>query len=80
MAGRPDLQAVRSVESERFTVTLISAAVHALAILVNLTGLSKTDAVNRAIQVYGFLASEMADGKEVLLRDKTGNLERVHIV
>ncbi|WP_329230918.1 hypothetical protein OG488_19385 [Streptomyces sp. NBC_01460] len=72
------LQAVR--ESERFTVTLIAAAVQAVATLMRTTGLSKTDAINRSVQVYGFLAEQMEDGKEVLLRDEQGNLERVHIV
>ncbi|MGA5102995.1 hypothetical protein ACPCC3_05045 [Streptomyces cellulosae] len=76
---RPNgLQAVR--ENERFTVTLIAAAVQAVAALMRITGLSKTDVINRSVQVYGFLAEQMEDGKEVLLRDKQGNLERVHIV
>ncbi|MEV7935731.1 hypothetical protein AB0O82_06260 [Kitasatospora sp. NPDC088264] len=44
------------------------------------TGLSKTDAINRSVQVYGFLAQQMTEGKELLLRDKDGVLERVHIV
>ncbi|MFF4041578.1 hypothetical protein [Streptomyces sp. NPDC001816] len=72
------LQAVR--ENERFTVTLIAAAAQAVATLMRITGLSKTDVINRSVQVYGFLAEQMQDGKEVLLRDEQGNLERVHIV
>jgi nucleoid-associated protein YejK len=72
------LQAVR--ENERFTVTLIATAVQAVASLMRITGLSKTDVINRSVQVYGFLAEQMEDGKEVLLRDEQGNLERVHIV
>ncbi|MFD6999729.1 hypothetical protein ACFWA5_26470 [Streptomyces mirabilis] len=72
------LQAVR--ENERFTVTLIATAVQAVATLMRITGQSKTDVVNRSVQVYGFLAEQMEDGKEVLLRDEQGNLERVHIV
>jgi nucleoid-associated protein YejK len=72
------LQAVR--ENERFTVTLIATAVQAVATLMRITGLSKTDVINRSVQVYGFLAEQMQDGKEVLLRDEQGNLERVHIV
>jgi ribosomal protein L6P/L9E len=73
------LHAVRT-ENERFTVTLIPTAVRAVATLIRITGLSKTDVINRAVQVYAFLAQEMADGKEVLLRDEQGNTERVHIV
>lgn len=72
------LQAVR--ENERFTVTLIAAAGQAVATLMRITGLSKTDVINRSVQVYGFLAEQMQDGKEVLLRDEQGNVERVHIV
>lgn len=71
-------QAVR--ENERFTVTLIAAAAQAVATLMRITGLSKTDVINRSVQVYGFLAEQMQDGKEVFLRDEQGNLERVHIV
>lgn len=66
--------------SERFSITLIGAAVRALADLTLATGLSKTDAINRSVQVYGFLAQQMTEGKELLLRDKDGVLERVHIV
>ncbi|WP_218923750.1 hypothetical protein [Streptomyces sp. rh34] len=47
---------------------------------MRITGLSKTDSINRAVQVYAFLAQQMADGKEVLLRDENGDTERVHIV
>ncbi|MFD8571182.1 hypothetical protein [Streptomyces sp. NPDC059639] len=72
------VQAVR--ENERFTVTLIATAVQAVTTLMRITGLSKTDAINRSVQVYAFIAEQMEDGKEVFLRDEQGNLERVHIV
>ncbi|MFE2541015.1 hypothetical protein [Actinacidiphila glaucinigra] len=62
------------------TVTLIPAAVQAVIALMRITGLSKTDTINRALQVYAFLAQQMADGKEIHLRDENGNTERVHIV
>ncbi|MEU3574099.1 hypothetical protein AB0E96_37680 [Kitasatospora sp. NPDC036755] len=70
----------RPAGSERLSVTLISSAVQAIARLMNIYGLSKTDAINRSVQVYAFLAEEMASGKEVLLRDAEGNVERVRIV
>lgn len=80
MAQEADrLRAVRT-ENERFTITLIPKAAQAVATLMRVTGLSKTDSINRAVQVYAFLAQQMADGKEVLLRDEKGNAERVHIV
>ncbi|MFJ5657296.1 hypothetical protein ACIQD5_28615 [Streptomyces microflavus] len=47
---------------------------------MRITDLSKTDSINRAVQVYAFLAQQVADGKEVLLRDENGETERVHIV
>ncbi|MFI9569512.1 hypothetical protein [Streptomyces rishiriensis] len=80
MARQADkLHAVRT-ESERFTVTLIATAAQAVATLMRLTGLSKTDVINRAVQIYAFLAQQMAEGKEIFLRDEEGNTERVHIV
>ncbi|MFD4648407.1 hypothetical protein [Streptomyces sp. NPDC058441] len=78
MSRSGGVQAVR--ENERFTVTLIAAAVQAVTALMRITGLSKTDAINRSVQVYAFIAEQMEDGKEVFLRDEQGNLERVHIV
>ncbi|MCF3961545.1 hypothetical protein [Streptomyces fuscigenes] len=79
MSRNAGLHAVQT-ENERFTVTLIVAAVQAVTMLMKMTGLSKTDVINRAVQIYAFLAQQMADGKEVVLRDKDGNLERVHII
>jgi hypothetical protein len=32
------------------------------------TGLSETDAVNRAISVYGFIDDQLAQGNELILR------------
>ncbi|WP_460111579.1 hypothetical protein [Streptomyces sp. YKOK-J1] len=61
-------------------MTLIATAVQAVGTLMRITGLSKTDVINRAVQIYAFLAQQMADGKEILLRDEEGNTERVHIV
>ncbi len=80
MARQADqLHAVRA-DNERFTVTLIATAAQAVGTLMRVTGLSKTDVINRSVQVYAFLAQQMADGKEILLRDEEGNTERVHIV
>lgn len=67
-------------ESERYSVTLVPPAAQAVAELIELTGLSKTDVINRAVQVYNFLEAQKADGSEVLLRNHEGTLERLHIV
>ncbi|MFH9953305.1 hypothetical protein ACH4OX_03680 [Streptomyces roseolus] len=74
------LKAVEATESERYSVTFVPPAVEAIQALTELSGLSKTDVINRAVQVYAFLASEMAEGRQVLLRNEDGSLERVHIV
>ncbi|GHB60654.1 hypothetical protein GCM10010306_062810 [Streptomyces umbrinus] len=80
MASADSLEAEVITSNERFTVTLIISALKAMQALMRLTGLSKTDVINRSVQVYGFLAEQMNDGKEVLLRDREGNLEKVHIL
>ncbi|MGK5627067.1 hypothetical protein [Streptomyces sp. URMC 123] len=74
------LRPVESVESERYSVTFVPAAVQAVQELTEISGLSKSDVINRAVQVYAFLAREMAEGRHVLLRTEDGTLERVHIV
>ncbi|MFH8384306.1 hypothetical protein ACH4E7_25730 [Kitasatospora sp. NPDC018058] len=66
--------------SERFSLTLTTLGQQALAKIMAADNLTRPDAVNRAVQVYGFLAEELKDGKALLLRDKDGNIERVHIV
>lgn len=70
----------RSETSERFSITLIPSAVRAVALLMSLTGLSKTDILNRAVQVYEFIEEQKQSGKEILVRDKDGTFERVHIL
>lgn len=53
---------------ERVTVNLAPRASHALEQAVGLTGDSKTDAINRALQVYAYIEQVMRDGGEVLVR------------
>ncbi|GCD37997.1 hypothetical protein OEIGOIKO_05807 [Streptomyces chrestomyceticus JCM 4735] len=66
--------------SERYSITLVPPAVEAVNRLTAATGLSKTDVINRAVQVYGFIEDRIRDGDEVLLRNRDGEIERVHIV
>ncbi|MFD9999826.1 hypothetical protein [[Kitasatospora] papulosa] len=70
----------RMPASERYSVTLVPPAVEAISKLVETTGLTKTDVINRAVQIYAFLEDRMGDGNEVMLRSADGELERVHIV
>jgi hypothetical protein len=55
---------------ERVTVNLVPPASKALVKVIDLTGLSKTDTVNRAVQLYAFVEDIIAGGGEVLVREK----------
>ncbi|ARF78094.1 hypothetical protein ACIG0C_36695 [Kitasatospora aureofaciens] len=66
--------------SERFSLTLTPLGQQALTKIMATDNLPRPDAVNRALQAYAFLAEELKDGKALMLRDKDGNLERVHII
>ena len=55
--------------TERITVALLPKAAADLAGIVERTGFSKTDATNRAISLYEFIESQLAAGKQLLVRD-----------
>jgi len=66
---------------ERITVNLTPKSSTALEIAVELTGDTKTDAINRAIQIYAFLEQVIREGGSVHVREKQGaELERLKIV
>lgn len=48
---------------------LIPLAETALTESAEITGHSRTDVINRAVQMYAFLVKERAAGKDVLIRD-----------
>jgi hypothetical protein len=54
---------------ERVTVNLVARASRALQRLSDLTGDSKTDSINRAIQVYAYLEEVNANGGDVYVRE-----------
>jgi hypothetical protein len=54
--------------AERITVALVAKVADELRRIQQRTGLSKTDAVNRAISVYDFIDEHMAAGHELVLR------------
>jgi hypothetical protein len=62
---------------ERITVNLIARASRALQRVVDRTGDSKTDAINRAIQVYAYLEEVEANGGEITVRETKGSPERL---
>jgi hypothetical protein len=65
-------------ESERLHVLLIPASSEALG-KATATGVSKTDVVNRAIQLYAFVTEQQAAGSDLLLRTPEGEVERVRL-
>ena len=62
---------------ERITVALVAKVSAELRRLMERTGLSKTDAVNRAISAYEYLEGEMAKGSELVLRQPGADVEQV---
>jgi hypothetical protein len=65
-------------KTERITVALISQAIAARDRLRDRTGLSQTDIVNRALQLYDFVNEKNQAGDDLLLRhpDQTTELVR----
>jgi hypothetical protein len=66
-----------ATEVERITVALVPKAVADLQYLVDDTGLSKTDLVNRALSLYKFIQESIAAGREVIVHDKDTGEDRV---
>ena len=54
---------------ERVTVNLVARASRALQRLSDLTGDSKTDSINRALQVYAYLEEVTANGGAIYVRE-----------
>jgi hypothetical protein len=65
---------------ERVTVNLTPRASKALEQAVKCTGDTKTDTINRALQVYAYLEETMQSGGSIYLRQNPdGELERLRI-
>jgi hypothetical protein len=80
LVGGPDeRQGVRlSGRLERVTVNITIRASRALETLIKLTGDNKTDAINRALQIYAYMEQVAAQGGSVYVREATGSeLERL---
>lgn len=65
-------------ENERLHVLLTPASSDALGKATS-NGVSKTDVVNRAIQLYTYVAESQAAGSDLLLRTPEGEVERVRL-
>ena len=65
---------------ERITVNLTGRASRALDLATELTGDTKTDTVNRALQVYAYLEQVTARGGSIHVRETAeSELERLKI-
>jgi len=65
---------------ERVTVNLTSRAVAALEQVTAITGETKTDAINRALQVYALLHRMQEEGGAIYTREREGQeLERLRV-
>lgn len=66
---------------ERITVNLTSRSSAALELAVELSGDTKTDTINRALQIYAYIEQVIRDGGSVHVREQDGaELERLRIV
>ena len=68
------------VTAERITVALIPKAARNLAKTQRRRGLSKTDITNRALSLYEFIDAALDAGSEILVRDKAGTVQSVHLL
>jgi hypothetical protein len=68
-AGRRTKTEGRSPALERVTVNLTPRSARALELATQLTGDSKTDVINRAIQAYSFLELALSEGGSVHVQE-----------
>jgi hypothetical protein len=65
---------------DRVTVNLTARAIAALEQVAAITGESKTDAINRALQVYAMLHRTQEAGGAIYTRERDGQeLERLRV-
>jgi hypothetical protein len=65
---------------ERVTVNLTARSSQALQIAAELTGDTKTDTINRAVQIYAFLQQAIAQGGSIHVRESNdAEVERLKI-
>jgi hypothetical protein len=68
----------RGARLERVTVNITGRSSRALDLLTQLTGDTKTDAINRALQVYAYMEQVAAHGGSVYVREAVDSeLERL---
>lgn len=68
-------------ELERITVNLIPRASAALALAAELSGDTRTDTINRALQVYAYLLHVKQEGGGVYTREQAdANLHQIEFL
>jgi hypothetical protein len=79
-AGAPGRGTGTGAPLERVTVNLTARSSQALDEAVRLTGDTKTDSLNRAIQIYAYIEQVLQSGGSVHVRETPdGELERLKI-
>lgn len=69
------------LESERVTVNLNVPATKALAEVSALTGDTKTDSINRALQLYAMIVAVQLNGGTIHMRERPdADLERLRLL
>jgi hypothetical protein len=58
----------------KLTVQLPEEAINQINSLAKRLGISKTDAIRRALKTEMFFVTEMDNGKKILLKDEKSNL------
>ncbi|MGW5768741.1 hypothetical protein ACWEVY_06295 [Streptomyces longwoodensis] len=66
--GRPAASGRGTAPLERVTVNLTSRASKALETAVELTGDSKTDSINRALNMYAYVEQVLHEGGSILVQ------------
>lgn len=70
----------RAPEAVPLHTKLIPAANEGLERATERWRISRTDTANRLIQIGSFVADQMAEGNEILVRTPDGELQLVHVV
>ena len=85
MTGRDDVKTVGRGNGsngplERVTVNLTGRASRALELATQVTGDTKTDTINRALQIYAYLEEVTARGGSIYVREAAdSDLERLKV-
>jgi predicted transcriptional regulator len=59
-----------SEEKPVVSVRLTPKSIRCLDALAQRNGMTKTDVINRALQIYDYIDAEQAEGRQILCRDE----------